>query len=91
MIIVSRWLDVIRQSATTQAIMHAIHCAVIGMISVAALIILKSSFSSIDMAGLFVNWPIIAIFIASLIGLIKFNLDVIWVIPPAGLIGYLFL
>lgn len=91
MVIVSRWLDFIRQSSTTQAIMHGIHCAVIGMISVAALIILKSSFSSIDMAGLLINWPIIAIFIASLIGLMKFNLDVIWVIPPAGLVGYLFL
>ena len=91
MVIVSRWLDFIRQSSTTQAIMHGIHCAVIGMISVAALIILKSSFSSVDMAGLLINWPIIAIFIASLIGLMKFNLDVIWVIPPAGLVGYLFL
>lgn len=91
MIIVSRWFDFIRQSSSTQAIMHGIHCTVIGMISVAALIIFKSSFNTFDISGLLINWPVIAIFIASLVGLIKFNLDVIWIIPPAGLIGYLFL
>lgn len=91
MIIVSRWFDFIRQSSSTQAVMHGIHCAVIGMISVAALIIFKSSFNSLDVTGILVNWPVILIFIASLLGLIKFNLDVVWIIPPAGLIGYLFL
>ncbi len=91
MIIVSRWFDFIRQSSSTQAIMHGIHCTVIGMISVAALIILKSSFNTFDIPGMLISWPLIAIFIASLVGLIKFNLDVIWIIPPAGLIGYLFL
>lgn len=91
MIIVSRWFEFIRQSASTQAIMHGIHSAVIGMISVAAFIILKSSFTPDVFSNVFVNWPVFAIFIASLIGLIKFNLDVIWIIPPAGLIGYFFL
>lgn len=91
MIIVSRWFEFIRQSASTQAVMHGIHSAVIGMISVAAFIILKSSFTPDVFSNVFVNWPVFAIFIASLIGLIKFNLDVIWIIPPAGIIGYFFL
>jgi len=91
MIIVSRWFEFIRQSASTQAVMHGIHSAVIGMISVAAFIILKSSFSPDVFSNVFVNWPVFVIFIASLVGLIKFNLDVIWIIPPAGLVGYFFL
>jgi chromate transporter len=91
MIIVSRWFDFIRQSSATQAVMHGIHCAVIGMICFAAFIIFKSSFSSWDLNVILISWPIVAIFAASLIGLIRFNLDVIWIIPPAGLLGYLFL
>ncbi len=91
MIVASRWFDFLRQSSHTQAIMHGIHSAVIGMIAVAAFIIFKSSFPAWNIDELLNSWPLIAIFIASLIGLIKFNLDVIWIIPPAGLLGYLFL
>jgi chromate transporter len=90
MVIVSRWFDFIRQSSATQAVMHGIHSAVIGMICIAAFIIFKSSFHSLAITELYNNWPVFIIFILSLIGLIKFNLDVIWIIPPAGLIGYLF-
>ncbi len=90
MVIVSRWFDFIRQSSNTQAVMHGIHSAVIGMICVAAFVILKSSLPSFSISEIIINWPVIAIFITSLIGLIRFNLDVIWIIPPAGLIGYLF-
>lgn len=90
MVVISRWFDFIRQSSSTQAVMHGIHSAVIGMICVAAFIILKSSVLSFAIPEIFDYWPVISIFIASLIGLIKFNLDVIWIIPPAGLIGYLF-
>ena len=91
MIVVSRWFDFISQSSATQAVMHGIHSAVIGMISVAAFIILKSSFPISEFSQILDYWPVIVIFIASLIGLIRFNLDVIWIIPPAGLIGYLLL
>ena len=90
MVVVSRWFDFIRQSSATQAVMHGIHSAVIGMICVAAFIILKSSLPTFAIPEVIDSWPVIAIFIASLIGLIKFNLDVIWIIPPSGLIGYLF-
>ena len=91
MVVVSRWFDFINKSSATKAVMHGIHSAVIGMIAVAAFIILKSSFSSLELSELLISWPILAIFIASLIGLIRYNLDVIWIIPPAGLLGYLFL
>lgn len=91
MVVVSRWFDFISKSSATKAVMHGIHSAVIGMIAVAAFIILKSAFGSFDIVHVAINWPLVLIFFTSLIGLIKYNLDVIWVIPPAGLIGYLFL
>ena len=90
MIIVSQWFDFIRQSSATLAVMHGIHCAVIGMICVAAFVIFKSSFISWPIIDISLSWPVIAIFISSLIALLKYNLDVIWIIPPSGLIGYLF-
>ena len=89
MVFLSRWFDFIRHSSNTKAIMHGIHSAVIGMICVAALIILKSSFNTSPITDIAMSWPIIVIFVASLIGLIRYNLDVIWIIPPAGLLGYL--
>ena len=59
--------------------------------SLATFIILKSAFGSFDIVQVAINWPLVLIFFTSLLGLIKYNLDVIWIIPPAGLIGYLFL
>ena len=91
MVIVSRWFDFIRKSSATQAVMHGIHSAVIGMICIAAFIIFKSSLHTLAIPQLYNNWPVLLIFTFSLISLIRFNLDVIWIIPPAGLIGYLFL
>ncbi len=91
MVIVSRWFDFIRKSSATQAVMHGIHSAVIGMICIAAFIIFKSSLHTLAIPELYTNWPVLLIFTFSLISLIRFNLDVIWIIPPAGLIGYLFL
>lgn len=91
MITVSKWFDFIRQSSATKAVMHGIHSAVIGMIFVAAIIILKSAFPTWPQINFSISWPVILIFLTSLIGLIKFNLDVIWIIPSAGFLGYLFL
>lgn len=88
MITASQWLDVIQRSPGMQAAMKGIHCVVIGMIFVAAIVILKSSFPVWPLSFTTV-WPPTLIFIASLIGLIKYNLDLIWIIPTAGLLGYL--
>lgn len=87
MVTVSQGLDFIRQSSAVQASMHGIHCAVIGMILVAAFVILKTAFPvwPVDLSA---AWPAAFIFVAALIGLLKFNLDVIWIIPPAGVLGY---
>ena len=91
MIVVSRWFDFIRQSSATKAVMHGIHSAVIGMICVAGFIILKSSITTLVIPQVLDYWLAIVIFFGSLTALIRYNLDVIWIIPPAGLLGYLFL
>lgn len=87
MITVSQWLEVIQQSPGVQAAMKGIHCVVIGMIFIAGIIILKSAFP-VWPVSISSVWPTLLIFIAALIALLKFNLDLIWIIPAAGLLGY---
>ncbi len=88
MVTASQALDRIRQSAITQRAMRAIHCGVIGMIIVAAFVILRTALPvwPIDPVH---DWPTLLILGGSLVGLIRFNLDVVWIIPAAGILGYL--
>jgi chromate transporter len=88
MVTASQALDRIRQSAVTQSAMRAIHCGVIGMIIVAAFVILRTALPvwPIDPGH---AWPTLLILCGSLVGLIRFNLDVLWIIPAAGVLGYL--
>ena len=89
MVSASRALDMIRHSSLTQSALRAIHCGVIGMIIVAAFVILRTALPvwPIDPVQ---AWPALLILSGSLLGLIKFNLDVIWIVPTAGVLGYLF-
>ncbi|MDR9436230.1 MAG: chromate efflux transporter [Thiohalophilus sp.] len=89
MVTASQALDFIQRSRVTRAAMRGIHCGVIGMILVAAYVILKPALptAELDVASI---WPTALIFIASLIALLRFKLDVVWIIPAAGLFGYLF-
>ncbi len=89
MVTASQALDYIQRSNATQAAMHGIHCGVIGMIFVAAFVILKTAipFETISINNL---WPTLLILVASLIALLRFKLDVVWIIPSAGILGYLF-
>lgn len=88
MVTASKALDRIRHSGATRAAMRAIHCGVIGMILVAAWVILRTAVPAwpIDPAAV---WPTLLIFSGALVALIRFNLDVVWIIPTAGLLGYL--
>ena len=88
MVAASRALNTIRHSRLTRSAMRAIHCGVIGMILVAALVILRTALPvwPVDPVQ---AWPTLLILFASLVGLIRFNLDVVWIIPAAGILGYL--
>jgi hypothetical protein len=67
------------------------------MISVAALVILQTSLPawpgamSISTAGSYLGllWPTLLIFTAALVALVKYSIDVVWIIPVAGLLGFL--
>ena len=88
MITATRVLDFIKQSPLTQAAIHGVHCGVIGLILVAAFVILNTAIP----AGAFVInevMPAVVIFMMALIALMKFKLDVVWIIPAAGLLGFL--
>ena len=67
------------------------------MISVAALVILRTSLPawpaelSFSAAGSYLGllWPTLLIFCAALVALVKYAVDVVWIIPVAGLLGLL--
>ena len=71
----------IKHSVVLKAVLKGIRPAVIGMI-IAAVI-------AVGMTAP-VHWISIIIFAATLFAQLKFKLDVVWVIPAAGLIGIIF-
>lgn len=80
MIIASHALNRIKQSTVIKAVLRGIRPAVIGMI-IAAVI-------AVGMTAP-LHWASILIFAAALLAQLKFKLDVVWVIPSAGLAGLL--
>lgn len=88
MVTASHALSYIQNSRVMRAAMHGIHCGVIGMIGVAALVLLKAGFPAWPFA-FSAAWPSVVILLASLYALIRHNLDVLWIILAAGALGYL--
>jgi chromate transporter len=80
MIIGSHALNRIKQSALIKAALRGIRPAVIGMI-IAAVIAVGMTAPR--------HWASILIFAAALLAQLRFKLDVVWVIPTAGLAGLL--
>lgn len=78
MVTASSALEHIKHHRGIQAALRGIRAAVIGMIAVAAVAILQTAQW---------HWLTPAIFVVALFGLIKFKLDVVWIIPLAGLTG----
>ena len=88
MVTATRVLDYIKQSPLTQAAIHGVHCGVIGLILVAAFVILNTTIPAwpFEVKSIL---PTLLIFITAMFALIKYKLDVVWIIPGAGLLGYL--
>lgn len=80
MLICTRLLETIRSSGTIKSILQGIRCGVIGMIAAAAYVVIISSEPNLISA---------VIFGAALVALMKFKLEVVWIIPTAGLIGFI--
>ena len=80
MLICTSLLETIRSSAVIKSILQGIRCGVIGMIAAAAYVVIISSEPNLISA---------VIFGAALVALMKFRLEVVWIIPAAGLIGFI--
>ncbi len=80
MVTMSNVLDHIKQSAVIQAALKGVRPAVIGMIFIAGVVLAQT----IPM-----HWASLLIFVGSLVGIWRFKLEVVLIIPFAGLIGLL--
>lgn len=80
MLVSAHFLMRVRQSKVVQAVLRGIRPAVVGMIAAAAWTIGTTAVP---------NWLSAVIFLAVLVALLRFRVDVAWVIPLAGLTGLL--
>jgi chromate transporter len=80
MIVCTGFLDRIRHSEIIKAILKGIRCGVIGMIAAAAYVVINSAEP---------NLVTLMIFVLSMSALLILKLEVVWIIPFAGILGYL--
>ena len=80
MVLASQGLEQIKASAAVQAVLQGVRAAVVGMIGAAAVIIAQTAEW---------HWASPLIFALALLALLRLKLDVVWVIPAAGLLGLL--
>ena len=80
MLVCTNFLDLLKNSNQIKAVLKGVRCAVIGLIAAAAYIVILSAEQ---------NYVTLMIFLLSLIGLLIIKLEVAWIIPVAGVIGYL--
>jgi chromate transporter len=80
MIVCTHFLDRIKKSETIKAALRGIRSGVIGMIAAAAVVVAKTAQP---------NWVSVLIFAATLVAMLRFKVEVVWIIPIAGVIGLL--
>ncbi len=76
----SQVLDRIKRSTAVQAALKGVRPAVVGMIFAAAVVIGR---------GAVLHWTTLIIFLLSLFALMRLRIDIVWIIPAAGIIGML--
>ncbi|HKQ31287.1 MAG TPA: chromate efflux transporter [Burkholderiales bacterium] len=81
MVFCSHGLDRVKNSATVGAALKGIRPSAVGMIFAAALIVAKTVAAPL--------WVSALIFLVSLTALLRFRIEAYWLIPPAGLAGFL--
>lgn len=84
MVVAAKAADYLKQSAAAKGVLRGIRNGVVGMIFFAAIeLALTAEATTISQM-----LPFVAIFAASLYALIKHNVDVAYLIPAAGVVGY---
>lgn len=87
MVLLASMLDEIKNSPLVQAIMKGIRIAVIGLIFMAFINIFRMAW--LGSTGAVIQSAMVwGVFILSFMALFRYKVDVVWVIPVAGLIGY---
>jgi chromate transporter len=81
MIASSRVLEHIKRSAVIRSALRGVRPAVVGMIFAAGVVIGKTAAPV---------WVSVVIFAASLLALLRFRIEAVWIIPAAGGFGWLF-
>lgn len=81
MVVCAGYLERIKRSRVIKAAMRGVRCGVIGMILAAAYVVAATAQP---------NAISLLIFTAALLALLKFKLEVVWIIPGAGTLGLLF-
>lgn len=76
----SQVLDRIKGSRPIRAALRGVRAAVVGMIFSAAVVIGR---------GAVLHWGTLMIFLVALVALVRLRVDVVWIIPAAGVIGIL--
>lgn len=72
------YLDRIKKSAMIKAALHGVHSCVIGMVAAAGVVVARTAEP---------NAASLLIFGAALLALLRYKVDVVWVIPIAGVVG----
>lgn len=80
MVVCSHYLEKIKGSSNVKAILKGLRSAIIGMIGAAAWVIATTT----DM-----SWATLLVFAVALFALLKLKLEVVWIIPSAGIAGLL--
>ncbi|MFZ9091855.1 MAG: chromate transporter, partial [Planctomycetaceae bacterium] len=78
MIMASQALESIKGSPAVQSALRGVRAAITGLILAAAVTVIQTAEP---------HWATALIFAASLTALLRYQLDVIWIIPSAGLLG----
>ncbi|MBX7109470.1 MAG: chromate efflux transporter [Chitinophagales bacterium] len=84
MVVASKAMEFFKKSVVAKSVLRGIRCGVIGMIFFAAWELAKMT----DYSSVAAFWPSLLIFGGALFALIRYNVDVIYIIPTAGLIGF---
>ncbi len=87
MVVASQALEHVQRSAAAKSALRGIRCAVIGMIAVAAIVVFKSALPA-DLGDVRSIVVAIALFAAALVALLRYQVDVVWVVPASGLLGW---
>jgi len=89
MVVMSQLMDYFKQSPRIQQVIKTIRCGVIGMIFYAGVTILLSAFPNDLLLDYVLLLKIIGTFLFCIFALFRFKISVLWLIPLAGLLGYL--